>query len=309
MQICLRSANFQSATGDGLLDGGQGNGVRLFWPTLCIVLLWIGLAAGQRCYATLPAAIPHLDVPHAAVTPGVTARPSDPAWAGPPLIGHLTLSLGCNSAGHPLPTKIWLQWNRDWLYIRFDCLGPKPYAPYGKKRNAPHYRGDVAEVFLDPVGDSRQYFEIEVSPANGVLEQNTLITTRPRSQADGVLAGDILRRNYWPDLGYDIRGLRTAASIHRDGKKYVWTVDLAIPANSVLKRTGHQHFHVGMRMRMNLLRYHYTGPLKDAHRQLVAMNWSPVACGQPHVSPMRMGWLLLGKRAGREPPHSHRPDR
>ncbi len=306
MQIGDRNVNSQPAINGRFFEGVWGHRIFTSWFYLLMALLLVGLTCYRRCYATLPAAIPHLVVPHTVMNPGVTARPSDPAWTGPPLISHLTLSLGCKPAGHPLPTKIWLQWNRNWLYIRFVCLGPKPYAPYGNKRNAPHYRGDVVEVFLDPVGDSRQYFEIEVSPANGVFMQNTLITTKPESQANGVLTGNILRRNYWPDPGYDIRGLRTAVSIHRAGKAYVWTTDLAIPAASVLKRTGRRRFRKGMKLRMNLLRYHYTGPLNDAHRQLVAMNWSPVACGRPHVSPMRMGWLLLGKRPRREPLHIRR---
>ena len=235
---------------------------------------------------------PTLQIFRATVIPKVSADPADPAWARLAEIKELTLSLHSNPADQPLPTMISLQWDEQWLYIRFACKGPKPYAPFGKEHDALHYQGDAVEVFLDPVGDGRQYFEIQLSPANGVLDQNTLIMTEPKADAEGRLVESVFKRDYWPNRGYDMEGLRTACSVNGQGEEFLWIADVALPAKAVLKRIGKEKFE-SMSVRMNLMRYHWTGPLEDAGRRLIPMNWAAVKFGCPHQSAAAMGRIIL----------------
>lgn len=253
---------------------------------LAATLVLLGGVVGCRHVAP-----PRLTASYAYSTPALTANPNDAAWNFPPQITALTLPFAAATPDEPLPTSVALAWDENCLYVRFVCRGPTPYSPFGNERDALHYQGDVVEVFLDPVGDGQQYFEIQLSAANGILDQNTTLTAAARTDREGRLLPHIIERDYWPNRGYELKGLRTATDVRRAGDDYQWTADLAIPAEA-LKRTGQTRF-APMTLRMSLLRYHWTGPREDAGRRLIAMNWSPTHWGCPHQSPAAMGFVRL----------------
>jgi hypothetical protein len=236
---------------------------------------------------------PSASATHAAETPLITADPDDPAWRDAAVVSDFSLPLRTKPIPGPaLPTQVRLLWDADHLYLRFTCVGPAPYSPFGNQRDAKQYQGDAVECFLDPVGDGKQYFEIQLSAANGVLDQNTLITADAKCDADGRLTRSVLDTNYWPDPGYDMKGLRTACRVTGAGATKTWTADLAIPAAAALHRTGRKTFEP-MSLRMNFMRYHWTGPVEDGARKLIPLNWSPVVFGCPHQSPAAMGTVNL----------------
>jgi len=205
----------------------------------------------------------------------------------------MSLALGSPAEDRPLPTEVRLLWDADYLYIRFTSIcETEPYSPFGTTRDAKHYQGDAVEVFLDPVGDGRQYFELQQSPAGGILDQNTLLTAEARYDATGRLVPDLLKRDYWPNLGYEMAGLRNASRVERQGNQYVWIADFALPAKAVLHRMGRDAF-APMSLRLDVLRYHNTGPIEEKTRRLIAMNWKPVTFGCPHQSPGAFGKIEL----------------
>ena len=239
---------------------------------------------------------PRLTVPSARLTPAVTADPSDPAWATAATIPALTLSQGDGGRGlSPLPTQVKLLWDKEALYLRFVCTATEIYAP-ARTHDAALYTGDVVEVFLDVKGDGRQWIELEVSPDNVTFDQVTTLTADPVSGASLVLAGAVLDRDWWVDLSWSLDGWRTAATVQRTaGKVTGWTVDMALPAPSVLRRLGTDHY-APMTLRANFLRYEQlqeTNP--KSQRRLLALNWSPVQYGCPHISPLAMGFLTLAQ--------------
>jgi hypothetical protein len=121
-----------------------------------------------------------------------------------------------------------LLWDQKFLYVRFICQDNEIYSPF-TGRDRPHYQGDVVEVFLDPVGDSRQYVELQVSPRNQVFDQLMLLTGEPRSDENLRLLNEVIDRNWWTDLGWTLDGLSTATSVvQRDGKTSGWIADIAI---------------------------------------------------------------------------------
>ncbi len=241
-----------------------------------------------------PMKTPYLRVPMAKAdaAPKIDANPDDPAWTAAAAVPSLMLARGGSPAMRPLPTEVRLLWNADWLFVRFSSAGPEPYAPFGTERDAKHYLGDVVEVFLDPVGDGRQYFELQQSPAGGLFDQNTTLTAEAKSGVDGRLVAEVRDRDYWPNPGYEMPDLRIASTSRKQGDQWIWTADFALPAPAVLKRLGKKTYEP-MKLRANLVRYHNTGLLDDASRRLIAMNWSPVVWGCPHQSPAAMGTLEL----------------
>jgi len=265
------------------------------WVGAVVAFIVFGLrvVASAEPGATQPAVKrPTTQASFANHPPLLTAEADDPAWRFVPTIEGLTAPLRTTTDDSALPTQIRLLWDKDFLYVRFTCSGKQPYAPFGDQHDAKHYQGDAVEVFIDPVGDGRQYFEIQLSPANGVLDQNTLITATPEVDEDGALVPHLLQTDYWPNIGYDMPGLRTASRVTGDGDAAVWTADLALPAAAVLHRLGKKQFEP-MEVRMNLLRYRWTGPIDQPQRRLIPINWSPTRFGCPHQSAGAMGTVQL----------------
>lgn len=233
--------------------------------------------------------VPTLQVPRAASPPPLDATvPVDDAWKTALVVPTLTPSVDPKRTAGPIPgTEVRLLWDAANLYIRFDCQDTDLYLPFDQ-HDAQLYLGDVAEVFLDPVGDSRQWFEIQVAANNATFDQNTVLTTEPKSGADGMLNGQILARDWWVWSSYELAGLKTSASVRKDG----WTVVLAIPAHSAAQRLGVKTWVSGQKLRGNLMRHDW--PLDaQGKRVLLPLNWAPVNAGCPHISPAAMGVLEL----------------
>jgi hypothetical protein len=242
---------------------------------------------------------PHLVVTPALLTPDVTAQPDDPAWRSAAATQQFTLSLGNESKGQaPLPTTAKVLWDKNYLYIRFICNATEIYAPY-RKHDADLYKGDVVEVFLDAKGDGRQWIELEVSPYGSTMDQLATLTADPVSDSNLIVISDVLNRDWWVDLSWSLDGWRTAASIQKSGGKVTgWTVDMALPASSILHRLGQTAF-TPMTLRANLLRYEEVpSPGSPNGRRMTSINWSPVVFGCPHISPLAMGYLELDESSG-----------
>ncbi|MFP4029204.1 MAG: carbohydrate-binding family 9-like protein [Candidatus Brocadiia bacterium] len=232
--------------------------------------------------------MPEITLPRAAEAPAINADPEEPVWEEAASIEELSLSLnGPEDVKDPVPTEVKLLWDEDGIYVRFICQDTEPYAPYDG-RDAAHYEGDVVEVFIDPVGDGRQWYEVQVNPDSDILDKLFLLTGEPSSRENGTLDRGSLRQ-LWTFLDYDIKGLRTAVEHVEEG----WIVDIALPAEELMRRRRGNKLRP-MKLRANFLRYERP-PAKDSakKRKAVFMNWSPISYGQPHRSPQRMGYLIL----------------
>lgn len=270
-----------------------------FWFVGCVSLAALagpGASPGSQP-VTLPAnpPRPELTVPKATTRPAMDASPDDPAWRQAAVIESLTLSTQADPAAKALPTRVRVLWSDDFLYVRFECDDPAVFAPHGDTRDAHHYEGDVAEVFLDPVGDARQWFEVQQNPAGGVLDLVTVLSAEPKTGPDLALQPWMWGREMWPDFGYAMNKLQTCAKVQPDGTGdgYRWIADFALPAPAVLRRQGRKKY-APMTLRANFLRY--DGPVDAAsgkRKYLIPMNWGPVRSGLPHVSPAAMGYLHL----------------
>lgn len=241
--------------------------------------------------------LPVLEVPRAKTAPALTADANDRAWQGAARLGSLSLGLGEGSIGlAPLSTQVLALWDEKFLYVRFICEDAAIYTPF-TARDSPTYQGDCAEIFLDVVGDGRQVVELQLAPNGAVFDQQILLTSEARSDENLVLTSEVLSRDFWTDLGWNMKDLKTATSRTPSG----WIAEFALPAEAVLRRRGLKAF-APMTIRANFLRYDWAPDntdawgLKDAagqKRRLNAHNWAPVKHGSPHISPAAMGFLRL----------------
>lgn len=235
--------------------------------------------------------VPTLRVPRAASVPALDAAAVPAAvWNNAALVPRLVASIDrSKTAAQVLPaTEVRLLWDEKALYVRFDCTDAEVYLPYDK-HDDPLYQGDVVEVFLDPVGDARQWFELQVAANNATFDQNLVLTGEAKSNADGLLLSAVLDREWWVSKDYEMEGLTTAARKHAAG----WSVEMAIPARSAARRLGISAWAAGLKLRANLMRYEWGPPDADGKRAFMPMNWAPVLVGCPHISPQAMGILEL----------------
>jgi hypothetical protein len=237
--------------------------------------------------------LPTLSIPKATQTPRLDASPEDPAWQNAARIDGLLPSLVPDGKTPPSPpTQVLVQWDVDFLYVRFVCKDNDITTPFSN-RDEFHYLGDVAEVFFDPVGDGRHYYELQLSPRSGILDQYIVLSDDPIYDENGRFTPEFKARSYWANLAWNCDGLRTAAKIvQQDGRDTGWIVELALPAKTLLKRVGQTEFKPGT-LRANFLRYDWQFLTSKEKRDLVPINWSPVLFGCPHISPGRMGFLQL----------------
>jgi len=190
------------------------------------------------------------------------ALSADPALAPWTEFERLALCLNKNGARPNQGTAVWVGRDAEALRVLFVAADTNPWATLSE-RDAPLYKEEVVEVFLDTEGDGSGYFEIEVNPNNAVL--------------DGCMRR--VRSGFRKDFRWRCEGLRTAVRSFEGG----WAAELAIPFGSVAGRCPEP----GDAWRENFTRIDRP---KGEPREL--SSWSPTGYDQFHM-PERFGVLLF----------------
>lgn len=184
-------------------------------------------------------------------------------------------------------TKVKLHWDKNWLFIAFICRDNNIVSA-GKKHDDNVYLGDACEVFLDQTGDGRQYFEIQVSPDNVVMDINFVYSGNPQFDQTGRF---LKFNNLWRFRSWNMSGLKTATGRIKEQEKNVgWAVEMAIPARQIMRREKKKYLSPG-ELRANFVRYEWQ--TVNGEKVLVPSLWSPTTHGNPHTSPGAMGRLRL----------------
>jgi hypothetical protein len=136
------------------------------------------------------------------------------------------------SKDYPKPrfeTKVKMLWNNDYLYLAADMEEPDLWATL-TERDAVIFHDNDFEVFIDPDGDTHNYYELEINALNTVWD---LFLLKPYRDGDKVAI------NSW-----DIKGLKTA--VHLNGtlndprdKDKGWSIEIAIPWESLGELRDH----------------------------------------------------------------------
>lgn len=264
-----------------------------------IALVMAILLGSMTVYAEEAESKPVLEVPKATEAPVIDGALNDPIWKSAAVIDGLKPARGAKTEDSisGIPTTIRVLWDKDYLYVSFQCTDNDIYVSGTMKRDENLYTEDVCEVFIDGKGDGRQYIETQVSPLNQTLDLMMLSTDEVDLNDAGMLKGPMIKRDWWSLREWDCKELRHAAGrIIENGKVTGWTVEMAIPAGPVVRRLGLKQYKP-MDLRANFLRYDWqpkeVAEDEEKKRDLLHMNWSPVNGGCPHISPGGMGTLRL----------------
>jgi hypothetical protein len=198
-------------------------------------------------------------------------------------------------------TRVQMLWDDRYLYIGAYLEEPNVWATL-TERDSIIFEDNDFEVFIDPDGDTHEYYELEINALNTVWD---LLLVKPyRDGGPAVHA-------------WDIKGLKTAVAVNGTindpaDKDKAWTVEMAIPFD-VLKEGipgKPERPAVGDQWRMNFSRVEYVlnvvggqyAKAKDAAtgQPLPEDNWTWVPQGVINIHyPEMWGYVQFsGKKAG-----------
>ena len=151
-------------------------------------------------------------------TPVVDGRLDDDAWRRVPWSDPFVDIEGDRRPRPRFRTRMKMLWNADYLYIAADMEEPDVWATLTERDSVIFHDNDF-EVFIDPDGDTHEYYELEV---NALGTPWDLMLVRP------------YRDGGPPINGWDIAGLRIGVDVrgtlnHPGDRDEGWSVEIAIP--------------------------------------------------------------------------------
>jgi len=187
-------------------------------PALVPALVLAGCARAAFPVPEAPFAPRSVDCPWTALPPLVDGRLDDAAWDAAPWTEDFVDIRGGAWPPPPLRTRARLLWDDAFLYVGAELEEPHLWATY-RDHDAVIYHEHDFELFLDPDGDTHDYYELEINALGTVWD---LFLTRPYRD-DGAAV------NAW-----EIAGLQSAVALegtlnNPGDRDEGWSVELALP--------------------------------------------------------------------------------
>ncbi len=165
--------------------------------------------------------------PYAATAPVIDGLGDDLIWRNCGRTAPFTDIEGLLQTAPWFETRAAMAWDADYFYIFAEMEEPHLWATLTERDSVVYYDNDF-EVFIDPDGDTHDYFELEI---NALGTEWDLFLTRPYRDDCAALTA------------WDIPGLRTA--VHLDGtlndpadEDRGWSVEIAIPWRVLAEAAG-----------------------------------------------------------------------
>lgn len=143
-------------------------------------------------------------------------------------------------------TKIKMAWSDNYFYIFAKMEEPHVWG-YLKQRDTVIYYNNDFEVFIDPNGDTHDYYELEVNALNTVWD---LFLTKPYRNGGKVLDS------------WDIQGLKSAIKIdgsinNPSDKDEGWTLEIGIPWAVIAEASDSANIPINQFWRINFSRVNW----------------------------------------------------
>ena len=164
----------------------------------------------------------------ASAPPVVDGHLDDRAWQFAPWTDEFIDIEGELKPAPRFSTRVKMLWDDDFFYVAAEMEEPHIWAKLNKRDSVIFYDNDF-EVFIDPDGDTHDYYELEVNAFG--TEWDLLLTKPYRDGGTAIDSWDIQGLR----TGVDVRGTLNDPSDTDEG----WSVELAIPW-SVLEECAHR---------------------------------------------------------------------
>jgi hypothetical protein len=225
----------------------------------------VGLAVAGMVFA--PGGAPAADAPAAYTVAATRAdlaallAADDIAWAGASAVAW---------GPAPYKTRFRALWSPAGLFLRFDADDPSPWHTMTRK-DEHLWEEEVVEIFLDPGRSGRDYYELEINPANVVCDLR-MISPWPdkKGDIDWTLAGLETRVRTEKSAGR-VRGWTATAFLPWDGFRSLPSAErLALPPKP------------GDSWRFNVFRIKRPGGPASPEKDAVFAAWSPPSAQSFH---------------------------
>jgi hypothetical protein len=171
-----------------------------------------------RDFEALPYAPARYVCYRADVAPVIDGRLDDPAWRRTPWTSDFVDIEGGDRARPRLRTRAKMLWDDTYFYVSAEMEEPDVWGTL-TDRDAIIYNDNDIEVFIDPDGDTVNYYELEVNPLGTVFD--LMLPHTYRDGGPAIVAWDIAGLK----LAVDVRG---TVNIPGDTDE-AWTAEMAIP--------------------------------------------------------------------------------
>ena len=160
-------------------------------------------------------------------------------------------------------TRFRAAWSGEGLYLRFDVTDPSPWHTMTRK-DEHLWDEEVVEIFIDPDRSGRDYYELEVNPANVVCDLRMIAP--------------------WPDkkgdIDWNLEGLETRVHpLGGAGGTAGWTVTAFLPWKGLRPLPSTAKVSLppkpGDSWRFNVFRIERPGGPKSPEKDAVFAAWSP----------------------------------
>jgi hypothetical protein len=249
-------------------------------------------------FEKLPFAPKHTIVYRAPSRPTVDGKLDEPAWQA---AAWSDAFVDIEGDARPRPrfaTRMKMLWDDEFLYIAADMLEPDIWGTL-TTRDAVIFQDNDFEVFIDPDGDTHEYFELEV---NALKTAWDLLLPQPYRDGGSAIDGwDIAGLQ----VGVDIRGTLNKPGDKDDG----WSVELALPWKILEETSTHKRTpRDGEQWRINFSRVEWHTDIVDGRyvkrtnsetkKPLPENNWvwSPQGAVNMHM-PERWGVMQFSELA------------
>jgi hypothetical protein len=215
----------------------------------------------------------------------VDGRLDEAAWKRAPWTDPFVDIQGAKQPRPRFRTRVKMLWDDAYLYVGAELEEPHVWATL-TEHDSVIFRDNDFEVFLNPSGDGRNYFEFEINALNTGWD-----LFLPKPYREGGKA----------DNSWEIPGLRTAVAI--DGtlndasdRDRGWTVEIAFPWTAFASRSPVRRPEPGGIWRMNFSRVEWHGEGSGKQYRKVPGKpednwvWSPQGLINMHV-PERWGYV------------------
>lgn len=245
------------------------------------------IAYNPQRYVCLPASLP----------PEIDGRLDKPFWDQAPWSSDFVDIEGDLKPKPAKRTRVKMLWNDECLFIGAYLEDDQIWAEVAERDAVIFYDNDF-EVFIDPDGDTHNYYELEMNALNTVWD-----LLLPKPYRDGGPAVN----------GWDIRGLQTA--VHVDGEvnnphadNRGWSVEIALPWSTLKECAPNGRApQVGDTWRINFSRVEWSVEVRDGRYRKVINPatgrpfpednwvWSPMGIVNMHY-PELWGYLHFADR-------------
>ncbi|HEX2869477.1 MAG TPA: carbohydrate-binding family 9-like protein [Ignavibacteriales bacterium] len=211
----------------------------------------------------------------------IDGKPDEEAWQKAPWTEAFLDVQGDKKPSPEFKTRVKMLWDNSFLYVAAELEEPNVWATL-KTRDTTIYNDNNFEVFIDPDGDTQNYYEFEINALNTFWD---LFMTKP------------YRTGGFPVSAWDIRGIKTAVYVqgtlnNPSDKDHGWSVEIALPLKVLMQSTGLKRLPKdGEQWRVDFTRVEWGVKSQDGRYQRIDDQtsywaWSPIGLVDFHYPDM-----------------------